>query len=66
MSTYTVDEPTLNNDGFYISNIALDLLQLAHAGKYICSASYSLNGISSQQVQDNMTISIISEFILIK
>ena len=46
----------------YISTITLNPLQETHSGQYSCSASYSLGGISSEVVTDEMTVTVISEF----
>ena len=51
------------SSGVYVSNITLNPLQETHSGHYSCSANYSLRGISSEVVTDEMTVTVISEFL---
>ena len=54
--------PTASQISSGVSTITLDPLQETHSGQYSCSASYSLGGISSEVVTDEMTVTVISEF----
>ena len=54
--------PSQISSGVYVSNITLNPLQETYSGQYSCSASYSLGGISSEVVADEMTVIITCKF----
>ena len=53
--------PSQISNGVYVSTVTLSPLQETHSGQYSCSASYSLGGISSEVVTEEMNITVISE-----
>ena len=55
--------PSQISSGIYVSNITLNPLQETHSGQYSCNANYSLHSTSSEVVTDEMTITVISEFL---
>ena len=58
----TPTNPSQISSGVYVSNIALNPLQETNSGQYSCSASYSLGGILSEVVTEDMTITVICEY----
>ena len=54
--------PSQISSGVYVSNTTLNPLQETHSGQYSCSASYSLGGISSEVVTDEMSITVTCKF----
>ena len=69
MTGYTPTGPSQISSSVYVSNITLNPLQETHSGRYSCSVSYCLGGISSDEVTDvilliveNTAITVISEF----
>ena len=53
--------PSQISSDVYVSNITLNPLQETHSGQYSCSASYSLGGVSSEVVTEEMNITIKCE-----
>ena len=54
-------KPSQISSDVYVSNITLNPLQETHSGQYSCSASYSLGGVSSEVVTEEMNITIKCE-----
>ena len=61
-TTLTPTEPSQSNSSVYVSTVRLNPLQETHSGQYICRASYSLGGISSEEVTDEMNVNVVSKF----
>ena len=60
----TIPRILQNRNGTYVRILTLNPLHERHSGQYSCSASYSLGGISSEVVTDEMNVTVISEFIM--
>ena len=58
----TSTEASQISNGVYVSTITLNPLQEIHSGWYSCSASYSLGGISSEVVKEDVIITVIGEY----
>ena len=52
---------TIREGGVHTRQVTIIPLTLAHGGEYTCSASFSLNGVTSRQGIDHTTLSVISE-----
>ena len=58
----TIQGMSWDRNDAHASSITLNPLHKTHSGQYSCRASYSLGGISSEEVTDEMNVSVFSKF----